>query len=65
MSDGRTNERETHLKRYRDIQCAEGLTIADEKHLAQLQGEAWRDYVAACRVDGVEPESMDLPGWTW
>jgi hypothetical protein len=58
-------EARKHLKRYRDIQRAEGLTIEAERHLAQLQGEAWRDYIAACRADGVEPESMDLPGWTW
>lgn len=60
-----TTSREALLRRYRDIQRSEGLTIEAERGIAVAQGNAWREYVQACHEEGVEPESMDSPDLHW
>jgi hypothetical protein len=49
------------LNRYRELQDAEGATMADEMAIARAQGEAWAAYLSLCTSFGVEPESADNP----
>ena len=53
--------RDDLLAEYRRLQRAEGATEASERALAYAQGVLWERYAAACKAEGVAPESMDDP----